>query len=130
MQSEYDVEEAAAKVNTKTEKLQSLDISIQYNYALWLAHYAEHLIFLEGITNLGDVTDMSEKEVAGYAPEIETLNSMNFEIGDLTPQDYVENGVATRLVTQFSWGCKYNPPFVHSSDALNSVAATLGKLGK
>ena len=130
MKSEYDVEEPASKVSSKTEKLKSLDISIQYNYALWLAHYTEHLMFLEGVRNLGDITDMSEKEVLKYAPDIETYNSMNFEIGDITPEDFVENGVANRLVTQFSWGSKYNPPFVHSSDALNSVAATLGKLGK
>ena len=44
--------------------------------------------------------------------------------------DLVEDGVATRLVTQFSWGSRYNPPFVHSNDAISSVVANMGKLGK
>ena len=128
MQSEYDVEEAAS--GSKTDKLETLDVSVTYNYALWMTHYFNHVSFREGITNLGDISDMSVKEVARHAPQIDTLHAMNMEVGDVTPQDYVENGMAQRLVTQFSWGSRTNPPFVHSSDTLNSVAATLGKLGK
>ena len=47
----------------------------------------------------------------------------------MAPEDYNENGVYTRLCTQFSWGSRYIPPFNHSSDALNCVASTMGKLG-
>uniref|UniRef100_A0A7S3NAG0 Uncharacterized protein n=1 Tax=Euplotes harpa TaxID=151035 RepID=A0A7S3NAG0_9SPIT len=130
MNSEYDVEDAASRVESRTEKLESLDIAITYNYSLWLTHYIEHITFMEGMRNLGDITDMSEKEVARLGPHLQVAAQMNFEIGDITPEDYNEYNVADRLVTQFSWGSKYNPPFVHSSDALNSVAATLGKLGK
>ena len=130
MESEYDVEEAASRVDTQTEKFSSLDIAITYNYALWLCHYSGHVNFMEGLRNLGDVTDMSEKEVLRHAHHVDVLNQMNLEIGDITPQDYIEHGVADRLVTQFSWGSKYNPPFVHSAYSLNSLAATLGKLGK
>ena len=128
MQSEYDVEEAAA--GSKTDKLEALDISITYNYALWMSHYFNHVSFREGTTNLGDVSDMSNKEMLRHAPQIDTLNTMNMEVGDITPSDFVENGIATRIMSQFSWGSRVNPPFVHSSDTLNSVAATLGKLGK
>ena len=130
MESEYDVQDAASKVNSKTDKFDSLDIAITYNYAIWLCHYTDHVTFMEGLRNLGDITDMSEKEVLRHAPHLDVLNQMNFEIGDISPQDYIEDGVADRLITQFSWGSKYNPPFIHSSDALSSVASTLGKLGK
>lgn len=47
----------------------------------------------------------------------------------MSPEDYNEDGFYTRLCTQFSWGTRHIPPFVHSSDAINSVAATLGKFG-
>ena len=130
MQSEYDVEDAASRVNSQTDKLEALDVAVTYNYALWMCHYFDHVSFKEGLTNLGDINDMSVKEVSRHAPQIDLYHSMNMEIGDITPEDYNENGVANRLITQFSWGSRSNPPFVHSSDSLNSVAATLGKLGK
>lgn len=130
MKSEYSVEDAAGRVNVTSERLNSLDISISYNYILWLTHYSSHISFMEGLHNLGDITDMSEKEVWKRSHGLDTLMQSNFEIGDVSPEDYNEIGVADRLVTQFSWGSKYNPAFVHSSDALNAVAATLGKLGK
>jgi hypothetical protein len=130
MESEYLVDDAASRVDSKTPQLEGLDIAIKYNYALWLVHYSGHMSFLEGLHNLGDIWDMSDAEVAKYAPEVDLYAQCSSEIGDISPQDYVENGVYDRLVTQFMWGTKYNPPFVHSSDALSGVAATLGKLGK
>lgn len=130
MQSEYDVHDAASRVDTKTEKFEALDVSMQYNYALYLVHYADHLNFIEGLHNLGEIGDMSNRQVMKMVPEIDVLGQSAYEIGDMTMEDYNEVQVTTRLATQFSWGTKFNPPFVHSSDALNAVAATLGKLGK
>lgn len=130
MHSEYDVSDGASRVNTKTDKLSALDVAVTYNYAVWMCHYLEHMTFMEGLTNLGDINDMSTKEITRHSPQIDLMNTISMEIGDISPQDYVENGIATRIVTQFSWGSRVNPPFVHSSDALSSVAATLGKLGK
>ena len=130
MKSEYEVSDGASRVNTKTDKLSALDLAVTYNYAVWMCHYVEHVTFMEGLTNLGDITDMSTKEILRHSPQIDLMNMMNFEIGDISSQDYIENGIATRIVTQFSWGSRINPPFIHSSDALSSVAATLGKLGK
>jgi hypothetical protein len=63
-------------------------------------------------------------------PGADALSSINQEIGNISPEDYVEDGIYTRLCTQFSWGSRYNPPFSHSSDALNAVVATMAKLGK
>ena len=130
MKSEYRVDDAASRVDTKTEKFEGLDVAINYNYILWLTHYTGHVNFMEGLTNLGDVTDMSEKEAMKYANQIDVLHQSNIEIGDISHEDYNERSVASRLVSQFSWGSKFTPPFVHSSDALNAIAATLGKLGK
>ena len=130
MKSEYHVDDAASRVEVKSEKLDGLDIAIDYNYVLWLSHYAGHIQFMEGLTNLGDITDMSEREVLKYSMQIDVLHQSNMEIGDLSHEDYNEKTVASRLVSQFSWGSKFMPPFVHSSDALNAIAATLGKLGK
>ena len=64
-----------------------------------------------------------------YSPGMDTMGSMNQEIGNLSPEDYNEDGFYTRLCTQFSWGTRYTPPFTHSNDVLNCVAATLGKFG-
>lgn len=130
MESEYEVQDAASRVDTSTPKFEALDVAIQYNYALWLVHYSDHVSFMEGLHNLGDITDMSNLQVLKLTPEVDVWMQTNMEIGDISPPDYVEKEVATRLATQFAWGCKHNPPFIHSSDALNAVAATLGKLGK
>ena len=131
MQSQYEVEDGASRINSKTEKLESLDIAATYNHALWMQHYIEYVIFKEGITNLGDINDMSIKELNEYAPEASLANSTDVEIGNFSsPHDYCENSITGRIATQFMWGCKTNPPFVHSSDALSSTATTLGKLGK
>ena len=69
-------------------------------------------------------------EMLKHMPGTETLGSMNQEIANLAPEDYNEDGVYTRVCTQFSWGSRYTVPFNHSSDAINCIAATLGKLGK
>ena len=130
MKSEYHIDDAASRVETRTSKLEGLDIAINYNYALWLTHYSGHINFMEGLTNLGDVTDMSEREAMKYAPELDVFHQSNMEIGDISHEDLNEKAVASRLVSQFSWGSRFMPPFVHSSDALNAIAATLGKLGK
>ena len=42
----------------------------------------------------------------------------------------VEDNLVTRMATQFSWGCKLDVPFVHSSEVTTAVGATLGKLGR
>ena len=130
MKSEYHVDDAATRVENRAEKLEGLDIAINYNYAIWLTHYTEHLSFVEGLHNVGDITDMSTRQVLKHTQEVDVLHQASMEIGDLTQEDYNEKAVFTRIVTQFSLGSRFAPPFVHSSDALNAIAATLGKLGK
>jgi hypothetical protein len=63
-------------------------------------------------------------------PEAEQYNAAQQETGNLSPQDLVENPTVVRLATQFSWGSRYCPPFVHSNDSISSVVATMAKLGK
>ena len=103
---------------------------MQYNFALWLSHYIMHLEQLETMRNAGDVNEMSMLEMVQLMPGFDANHSMHQEIGNLAPESYVEDGIYTRICTQFAWGSRYNPPFVHSSDALNSISATMGKLGK
>ena len=69
-------------------------------------------------------------EMLHLMPGVETLSTIQQEIGNMSPEDYVEDGVYTRLCTQFSWGSRYVPPFSHSQDALSAVVATMAKLGK
>lgn len=69
-------------------------------------------------------------EMLHLMPGLETLQAAEQETGNFAPESYIEDGIFTRVCTQFSWGSRYNPPFVHSSDALNAVVATLAKLGK
>jgi hypothetical protein len=107
-----------------------LEVANTYNFMLYLAHFAGHLDQLETMRNIGDVNELSYLELLHLSPGLDTLHSTQIEIGNLSPEDYVEDGIYTRLCTQFSWGSRYNPPFVHSSDAINAVVATLAKLGK
>jgi len=130
MTAEYNVEEAAAKTAQNNTKLQNLEYANTYNFVLWLVHYMLHINQIESMRNIGDVTMLSHAELLHYMPGIEPLNSMEFEIGNFSPSTLEENGIVTRLHTQFSWGTRVLTPFVHSNDAINAVVSTLGKLGK
>lgn len=130
MKAEYNVENAVGHVGIQSERIRQLEVANTYNFMLYLSHYAGHLEQLETIRNIGDLQEMSMVEMLHLMPGTEALQAAKQETGDIAPEDYVEDGIYTRLCTQFSWGSRYNPPFVHSSDALNAVVATMAKLGK
>ena len=130
MAAEYDVGGAVAKCGVRTEAMKSLDTAMHYNYQLWMVHYLMHLDQIETLHNIGDVTELSKQEMTEMFPEAEQYNAAQQETGNLSPQDLVENPVVVRLATQFSWGSRYCPPFVHSNDSISSVVATMAKLGK
>lgn len=110
--------------------MKQLDAPMQYNYQLWMIHYMAHLDQIETLHNIGDPTELSMLEMAELNPNVGVYNSTEAEIGNLAPQDLVENPVVTRLCTQFSWGSRYAPAFTHSNDSITSVVASLAKLGK
>ena len=130
MHTEYQVDAAVSKCGTSTEKMQALDIAMSYNYMLYMVHYLEHLNQIETVKNIGDVMQMSNMEMTQLSPEHDTLMSIEDEIANLAPADYVENGNYSRMITQFSWGSRYCPPFVHSTDSITCVTATMAKMGK
>ena len=129
MDTEYGVQGAVARCGNTTEKMQALDVAMQWNYTLYLTHYTEHLDQLETMRNAGDINDMSNYEVMSYMPATSVYNESQGEIGNIMPSDDVEDGIATRLCTQFSWGSRYSPAFMHSAESTSSVCATLGKFG-
>ena len=130
MESEYGVDGAISKCGARTEAMKALDVAMHYNYNLWMAHYLLHLDQIETLHNIGDVTMVGRMEMTELFPYTTTYNSMQQEIGNLAPQDLVENPLTVRIATQFSWGSRYCPPFVHSNDSISSVVSTLSKLGK
>lgn len=130
MKAEYNVEGAVGQVGHQSEGIKKLEIANTYNFMLYLSHYAGHLEQLETMRNIGDVQEMSMLEMVHLMPGLDTLSTINQEIGNIAPEDYVEDGIYTRLCTQFAWGSRYNPPFGHSSDTVNAVVATMAKLGK
>ena len=130
MKAEYNVEGAVGQVGHQSEGIKKLEVANTYNFMLYLSHYAGHLEQLETMRNIGDIQEMSMLEMLHLMPGTETLGSINQEIGNISPEDYIEDGIFTRLCTQFSWGSRYNPAFNHSSDTLNAVVATMAKLGK
>ena len=118
METEYTVESAVSRTGgTQTEKMQALDVAMQYNFMLYFVHYAQHLDQLETMRNIGDIPSLSMMEYTKLNPGMETLQASEQEIGNIAPECYNEEGVYTRLCTQFSWGSKYNVPFKHSSDS-------------
>ena len=70
-----------------------------YNYHLWLVHYMAHLDTIETLNNIGDPTQLSVMEMGELIPEADQFNSANQEIGNLSPQDAVENPVVVRIAT-------------------------------
>ena len=130
METEYTVESAVSRTGgTQTEQMQALDVAMQYNFMLYFVHYSQHLDQLETMRNIGDITALSEMEFTKLNPGMEDLQLAEQEIGNISPECYHEEGVFTRLCTQFSWGSRYNAPFRHSSDTQSAIAATLGKFG-
>jgi hypothetical protein len=130
MKAEYGVESAVGQVGHQSEKIKALEVANTYNFMLYLSHYSGHLEQLETMRNVGDVQEMSTLEMVHLMPGVETLGAINQELGNISPEDYVEDGIFSRICTQFSWGSRYNPAFNHSSDTLNAVVATTAKLGK
>lgn len=130
MQQEYSVEAGVQKIGNQTEQMKKMEIASTYNFFLHLTHFGSHLQHLEVIRNVGDVTQMSVLETIERTRDEDALKNAQFEMGNIASPFRVEHGVYSRIVTQFSWGSRSLPPFVHSSDALNGVVATLGKLGK
>ena len=130
MKAEYNVDSAVNQVGIQSERIRQLEVANTYNFMLYLSHYVGHLEQLETMRNIGDVQEMSLLEINHLMPGTEALQSTKQELGDISPEDYVEDGIFTRICTQFAWGSRYNPPFSHSSDAISSVVATLAKLGK
>ena len=128
--SNYAVDGAVAKCGNRSEAMKALDVAMHYNYHLWMVHYLMHLDQVETLRNIGDPTQISRMEMAELFPYTTRYNSMQQEIGNIAPQDLVENPITVRIATQFSWGSRYCSPFVHSNDSISSVVATLSKLGK
>ena len=130
MQHEYQVDAAASLVGTRSDKMKQLEFVNTYNHALWTVHYMLHLNQLETLRNVGDIDALSVNEWLHLNPDHERTMNEDPEIGNLAPSSAVEHCVYSRISTQFTWGTRYAPPFVHSSDAINSVVATMAKLGK
>jgi hypothetical protein len=130
MNAEFNVDGAISQIGGRSEAMKALDVAMHYNYNLWMVHYLTHLEQIETLHNIGDVTQMSRLEMTEMFPEAEQYNAAHQEIGNLSPQDLVENSEVVRLATQFSWGSRYCPPFTHSNDSVSSVVATMAKLGK
>ena len=130
MQAEYGVDGAVSKLGARTEAMKALDVQMHYNYNLWMAHYLTHLEQIETLHNIGDFTKLSKVEVADLHPDFASMAASRTEIGNMAPGDFVENSHVARIVTQFSWGTRYTPPFVHSADSISTIVTTLSKLGK
>lgn len=55
LESEYTVDSAVSKLGHPTEKMQALDVAMQYNFMLYFVHYQAHLNQLETMRNIGDL---------------------------------------------------------------------------
>jgi hypothetical protein len=79
--------------------MQQLDVANTYNFALYLTHYNAHLDQIETVRNIGDLDQMSMLEMLHLMPGTDTIGSINYEIGNMAPDDYVEDGIFTRICT-------------------------------
>lgn len=99
MKAEYSVESAAGKIGNQTEKMQKLEIANTYNFMLYFSHFIGHLEQLETMRNAGDVMELSMMEWLHLSPGMDTVASINYEMGNLAPQDWIEDGIFTRICT-------------------------------
>ena len=72
LESDYTVDSAVQKLGHPTEKMQALDVAMQYNFMLYFVHYAAHLNQLETMRNLGDLQSVSMLEMLTLMPGTET----------------------------------------------------------
>jgi len=75
MAAEYFVDGAVSKLGSRSEAMKALDVSMAYNYELWMAHYLMHLDQIETMQNIGDVTELSRMEMIELFPECDVYNS-------------------------------------------------------
>jgi len=99
MKTSYSIDAAVGRIGHSTDQLQALDVAMQYNFMLYFVHYSGHLDQLEVMRNIGDLNQMSMLEMVKLMPGVETLQATNQEIANLSPEDYNEDGVFTRLCT-------------------------------
>ena len=69
MDTEYGVQGAVARCGNTTEKMQALDVAMQWNYSLYLTHYLDHLNQMETMRNAGEISSMSNFEVMKFSKE-------------------------------------------------------------
>jgi hypothetical protein len=75
MASSYSVDAAVSRCGHSTEKMQALDVAMQYNFMLYFVHYSGHLDQLETMRNIGDISQMSMLEMVSLMPGSETLQA-------------------------------------------------------
>ena len=99
MKTEYNIESAVAQCGSESEMRKQLEVANTYNFVLHVCQYYGHLEQLETLRNVGDINEFSMLEMLHYMPELETLGACEQEIGNYSPECYVENGIFTRLCT-------------------------------
>jgi hypothetical protein len=99
MKAEYSVESAVAQIGNRTDKMKQLEAANEYNFMLYFVHYMQHLDQLETMRNIGDVSEVSNLEWTSLNKGADILGSIQYEMGNISPEDYNEDGVYTRIVT-------------------------------
>ena len=54
----------------RSELMKKLDVTMTYNYHLWLVHYFSHLDSIETLANIGDPTMLSMQEMGELMPSV------------------------------------------------------------
>lgn len=85
MKAEYGVDAAIAQVGHQSEKIKQLEVANTYNFMLYLTHWAAHIDQIETLRNIGDVQELSMLEMLHLNPGLDTLNSIEAEIGNIAP---------------------------------------------
>ena len=66
--SEFQVDGAVSRCGARSELMKKLDVTMTYNYHLWLVHYFMHLDTIETLSNIGDPTMLSMMEMSELMP--------------------------------------------------------------
>ena len=91
MDAEFQVDGAIAKCGTRTEAMKALDVSMHYNYTVWLMHYLQHLDQIETLQNIGDPQKVGTQEMVELMPDVDLYMEGQDEIGNMNGDDYTEN---------------------------------------
>jgi len=114
----YNIDSIAQKSVINSEKYETHELLLEWNYNLWMNNYIENISTLIDADHLGDISYVSTHELHSYYPGGRELCQGWRETGNLIRiPHYYENSLSTIIRRQFRWSNRAWQPYWHPVSA-------------